>query len=180
MLCLEPLIFFYPPHLGQPQKYLQVLASPKIGRPIKTMTSSKVGQNSPQATVKVWVSTLHRETKNGISLWHILMAIHFDRFRAFFIPFLVSWRSQDLLTIWISNPENRIVLRFGLRWQFSQCNFYSLYPHPQYRTRVNENTLTFFMVPWRSLMLWSSALMWRTGRLFGRDFASVWLPLVSF
>lgn len=41
--------------------------SPKMVRPVNTITSSKVGPNSPHAAKKAWNSTLHLEIRNSRS-----------------------------------------------------------------------------------------------------------------
>lgn len=48
-------------------------ASPSKGKPVKTTTSSRVGQNSPHAVTKVWDSTLHLEIKNSRSAGLLLI-----------------------------------------------------------------------------------------------------------
>lgn len=64
---------------------------PNTERPVRTVTSSKVGQNLPHAATEVCYSTLNLETRNSKSSGHLLMKRLFDEFKAFLIPASVTF-----------------------------------------------------------------------------------------
>lgn len=126
----------------------------KRGRPVKTKTSSRVGQNSPHFVTKVCDSMLHWEIRNCMPSGLLRTAMPFDRFRAFMISIcVILFEKSGFADKRITNSRKWYCSETWTGTSIHPTNCSPFNPHPQNKPRINKNTLTFLMVHKWSLIL---------------------------